>query len=102
MGDINEKDSRGATPLHCAVEGGHREIVQILLDKGADLQAKNDFGNTPLHEASYRGDIELVKFLVSKGADLKAKAVDGKTPLELAEKYSQKATAEYLRSLRQK
>ncbi|WP_341808587.1 ankyrin repeat domain-containing protein [Wolbachia endosymbiont (group E) of Neria commutata] len=24
--DINERDSRGRTPLHCAVENGHLEI----------------------------------------------------------------------------
>ena len=30
------------TPLHLAAKGGHTDIVQLLIDKGADINAKNE------------------------------------------------------------
>jgi ankyrin repeat protein len=44
----NTKDADGATPLHYATLGGHREVVELLLDSGADINARDDrFGATP-------------------------------------------------------
>lgn len=41
--------SRGATPLHHAVEHGWGTLVLLLIDAGADLTAKDsEYGSTPL------------------------------------------------------
>lgn len=32
---------RGWTPLHCAAEHGHVEVVEALLEKGANIEARN-------------------------------------------------------------
>jgi len=32
----NLRDESGATPLHYAAMNGHRQIVQLLLERGAD------------------------------------------------------------------
>ncbi|MBS24783.1 MAG: hypothetical protein CMQ28_03985 [Gammaproteobacteria bacterium] len=37
--DVNAKDTYNRTPLHCAVEGGHKEIAELLIAKGADVNA---------------------------------------------------------------
>ena len=42
------KDDKGATPLHHATLNGHREIAELLLRNGADVNARdNRFNATP-------------------------------------------------------
>lgn len=45
---VNQRDSSGATPIHYAAFGGHREIVRLLAVHGADINARDaQFGATP-------------------------------------------------------
>ena len=45
---VTLRDSLGATPLHYAAESGNREIVQALLDAGAEINARDlQFHATP-------------------------------------------------------
>jgi hypothetical protein len=45
---LAQRDETGATALHYATLGGHREIVQLLLDNGAEInKADGQFGATP-------------------------------------------------------
>ena len=39
-GDVNEANDRGYTPLHCAVIRESNELIEFLVDQGADLYAK--------------------------------------------------------------
>ena len=39
--DVNVKDMLGFTPLHLAAWHGHKEIVDLLITNGADVNAKN-------------------------------------------------------------
>src|SRR5262249_28742706 len=45
--DVNLEDKDGDTALHGAAENGNVEIMQLLLDKGANLNARNKQGGTP-------------------------------------------------------
>jgi ankyrin repeat protein len=38
--DVNAKNLLGEPPLNYAVWKGHKEIVELLIDKGADVNAK--------------------------------------------------------------
>ena len=47
-GMINQRDELGATPLHHAAFGGHRTVVKLLVEHGADINtADSQFGATP-------------------------------------------------------
>lgn len=77
-------DGDGRSPLHHAVAGGHTEMVELFLDRGADIGAVDAQGRTPLHDAAYLGDAPTVALLLSRGADIKAREFRGRTPLFLA------------------
>ena len=48
QGAVNERDASGATALHYAVFKGHRRIVKLLVERGADINNRdNEFGATP-------------------------------------------------------
>ena len=81
---VNLKDPKGATPLHFAVAGGQKAVVEFLLSKKADVNAKKNDGVTPLHVAAAMGRIEIAKLLIAKGANKDAVDSKGRTPLTLA------------------
>ena len=72
------------TPLHAAAVEGYKEIAELLIAKGADVNAKDDDGATPLDLAareSPRNSPE-VKAAKKEIADLLRKH-GGKTKKEL-------------------
>ena len=83
--DVNAKASNG-TPLHLAATFGHKEIAELLIDKGVDVNAVGGLlGWTPLHWAAREGRKEVAELLIAKGADVNAKDEDGKKPLDWAD-----------------
>ncbi len=46
----------------------HFEIVQTLLDCGADVNKHGHFGTTPLMIAAARGDMAITQLLLKRGA----------------------------------
>ncbi|KAL3647773.1 hypothetical protein CASFOL_008741 [Castilleja foliolosa] len=66
--DVKMGGYRGITCLHIAASNGNKEIMQLLLLKGADIEAHSVWG-TPLQCAAACGDVESVRFLLSRGAD---------------------------------
>ena len=51
--DVNAKDVWNATPLLHAANQGHKEITELLIDNGADVNAKTKSGMTPLDSTEY-------------------------------------------------
>ena len=43
-----------ATPLHCASAGGHYDVAQLLLEKGAELNARADVSIIHIHVFDYQ------------------------------------------------
>jgi ankyrin repeat protein/acetyl esterase/lipase len=90
------EDELGYTPLHRAVHYADKELVELLISNGADVNAKNKWGRTPLRWAIYNRDKVMIKLLVSKGADINMKDEDGVTPLHLIAMSDRKDIVEFL------
>jgi hypothetical protein len=48
---LNDRDENGDTYLHYCVKQGHRELVKILCQSGANIYAKNTQGLRPIDTA---------------------------------------------------
>lgn len=47
--DIDIQNEQEKTPLHICSEYGKDEVVDILIDEGANIEVIDEDGNTPLH-----------------------------------------------------
>jgi pectate lyase len=86
----------GTTPLYWAVRKNHKDVAELLIEKGANVQV-NFAGWTPLHHAARRGNRDMVELLITKGADVNAKLRNGKTALSLAKEKGHTEIVELLR-----
>ena len=84
--DINTPTGEGGTALLLAVKGGAGwEIVQKLLEKGADVNARHrQSGETALHAAAAQGFLWGVEELLKRGADPQLRDASGRTALSYA------------------
>ena len=64
-----EESSFGRT-LYMTSLRGHANIVQLLLDKGADINAKGGDHGSALQAASSSGELDVVQLLLANGADV--------------------------------
>ena len=116
-GDLNEArqllagganvDERGGeaphlcTSLQVAVPMGDTEMVQLLLEHGADESAVVASGRTPLAQASYFGNEAVALVFLEKGvAGVSAKDTVGMTPLHWAALKGQSEVVRVLIELR--
>jgi ankyrin repeat protein len=65
--DVKCRDNFFWTPLHHACHCGQLDIVQLLLDNGADIDAQAINGGTPLMRAIESSKEAVVSYLISKG-----------------------------------
>jgi ankyrin repeat protein len=99
--DVNASATNGTgyNALTGAVTTGHTQIVQWLLERGANPNYRYGPGYTPLLAAAANGHLEIVKLLIAQGADAHATANDGKSALTLATERKHPAVADYLNSI---
>jgi ankyrin repeat protein len=86
----------GETPLHEAALAGYRNVAEVLLAGGADVNAKVGLGRTPGWRPGWRmgwtplryavecGHNDVVALLLAKGADAALADDAGKTPIDIA------------------
>ncbi|KAH6608120.1 hypothetical protein Trco_004433 [Trichoderma cornu-damae] len=78
---ISRRDNYGRTPLSWAVNRGHRDMVELLLDHGARVNVKDRSDLTALHVAVTGQHKDIVSVLIDRGARLESKSEHGDTPL---------------------
>ncbi|CCC14249.1 unnamed protein product [Sordaria macrospora k-hell] len=71
-------------PLHMAAMKGQNKILEILINKGGDINAHDTTGRTPLHCAIEGERMDTVTLLVNKGADVTKLDSKGTSPLHAA------------------
>ncbi|KAL7824032.1 hypothetical protein V8C26DRAFT_384656 [Trichoderma gracile] len=95
--DNDMSDADISQALCRASQKGHKEIVQMLLDHGADVDAITDTG-TALLAASGKGYTEIVQMLLDHGADVSAIAGEYGTALLAASSQGHTETIQVLLS----
>ncbi len=93
---LNQKNSDGLTPLNLAAYRGHAEIVEKLLDTGADPDIGDNENSRPIHNAAVGGNNGVIEVLLKHGLEIAVMDNNGMTALMFAISYSHFETANYL------
>lgn len=81
---VDATDSQGCSALLRAAGGGHRALVELLLERGADPALAANTGATPLSAAVSMRQLEIVERLLEAGAGLEQRLPGDVTVLMLA------------------
>jgi ankyrin repeat protein len=81
---VNVRNINGRTPLHEAARAFSPDVVEYLLDAGADPNDPDAEGRTPLFSAYGLADMQVLRLLVERGADMSAQDYRGRTIVDLA------------------
>ena len=68
--DVNSTDNLQMTPLMFASEKGNYELLNYLIDKGADINAATPNKTNVLMLSAYGGNLDVVKRLLDLGLDI--------------------------------
>ena len=106
--DIHKKDSeipeldidyhyiRRSSPIVIAADIGNSNIVEILLENGANINDTDEHGLTLLMKASIYNNTNVIELLLSKGVDIHAQNMNGATAILYASLHSQKDAIQLL------
>ncbi|AGJ99458.1 Ankyrin repeat domain protein [Wolbachia endosymbiont of Drosophila simulans wNo] len=72
------------TLLIAAAAAGCKDLVNVLLDRHADVHVEGENRETALHHAVYSGCVDVVNVLLKTGADINVKDENGSAPLHYA------------------
>ncbi|MDR1420416.1 MAG: ankyrin repeat domain-containing protein, partial [Treponema sp.] len=69
---VNDRDSRGRTPLHMAGETGDSALASFFISLGAEVDAVDNDGRTPLGTSAGKRDDKTAGVFAAAGADIHA------------------------------
>ncbi|KAL6722060.1 hypothetical protein ACLMJK_001165 [Lecanora helva] len=83
--DVNRiGGTEGPSALWAAANGGHMDVLQYLLEQGAEVNAQNDERGTPLYVAASGFYPDIIRELLHHGADVNLKGGWHVRPLNVA------------------
>ena len=85
-----------ASLLMWAAHEGHTDMIELLIESGADINANAPNGETALWFAAQKGQLEALKMLVHYNADINVTGWEGATALEVARKNGHQKIVDYL------
>ena len=90
--DVNERSNIGYSCLHyaCFRPIVSLDILEMLLNAGADVNAQNNSGTTPFMLICMYGGSEAIKMILDGGADWRMKNKGGENGLDFARSYNKK------------
>lgn len=91
-----KKKVHHATPLWAACTGGHLDVVQFLISRGANVNKTTLTRSTPLRGASFHGYIKIMECLLDYGANLNTPNCIGQSPLCIAAMRGETKAVEFL------
>ncbi|CAG8385864.1 unnamed protein product [Penicillium salamii] len=74
------------TPLSLAAEDGFVDIIELLLNNGADVESRDETGRTPLSWAVENGHLNVTELLLENGANTESQDKTGRIILSWAVK----------------
>ena len=83
-------------PIHLAARDGHKDVVALLVNEGANPNEAGIARAYPLHEAARYGRADVVKYLLSLNVDVDPLDRDKRTPLDLASQYGDATVVQLL------
>lgn len=94
--DTPSDTDRGKMPLELAVKRNEEQMVEALLQKGADPNLPIWYGETVVHLAAQEGHGEIIRLLKAYGADIDRQGEFMSTPLDKALSYRHREAFEVL------
>lgn len=72
------------TPLMLAAARGHEDVVEVLLNRSAEVEVRDAASDSPLSLAAAGGHADITRRLLDAGAEIDAPDGQGRTPLHRA------------------
>ncbi|XP_075461589.1 protein phosphatase 1 regulatory subunit 12C isoform X4 [Ascaphus truei] len=82
---IDSTNTDGISALHQASIDENLEVVEFLVNHGANVNQADNEGWSPLHVAASCGYMEIAEYLLKHSANIAAVNSDGDVPLDIAE-----------------
>lgn len=87
--DVNLKLKDGSNVLQLAIWSSKslesvKPILDLLVERGIDVDNANQMGHTALHAAAVAGKIDFIEYLIQHGANVNAVDSDNTTPIMIA------------------
>jgi ankyrin repeat protein len=91
--NVNQQDQYGRSSLHVAAAVDYAEMVEFLLQNGADIDIKTSGeGQTAMHYGAKNDAINSIQMLLGYGANIDARDSKNRTPLQVGKSKSSSDT----------